>query len=204
MSVMEESALTPKQARGRESQRKILDATLDLLEDRHFEAMTIADIAAVAGMAVGNFYKRFKNKEALLPHLYAEYNRRFGVFAEAIQSLHTDDPWQQIVKETVAFFAANKGLIRALHLHSRLNPAVVPLGSTKAREGLYQALELLITKQGLNAGARNRRARMAALVMVSAITEAILYPDMTPFAASGLDGNQLVEGLTELLESYSA
>jgi hypothetical protein len=40
-------------------------------------------------------------------------------------------------------------------------------------------------------------------VMVSAITEAILYPDMTPAAASGLDGDQLVEGLSELLESDS-
>ena len=199
---MEEAALTPKQARSRESQRKILDATLALLEDRHFEAMTIADIAAVAGMAVGNFYKRFKNKEALLPHLYEEYNRRFGVFAGTIQFAQTENPWQQIVKGTVDFFTTNKGLIRALHLHSRLNPALVPQGSTEAREGLYQALEPLITKQGLDAGARNRRARMAALVMVSAITEAILYPDMTPASPSGLDGDLLVEGLSELLESY--
>ena len=201
--MMKEPASTPKQARSRESQRRILDATLVLLEDRHFEAMTISDITEVAGMAVGNFYKRFKNKEALLPHLYAEYDRRFAVFAEAMQFVQTDNPWQQIVKRTVAFFAANKGIIRALHLHSRLNPALVPQGSTKAREGLYQALEPLITKQGLDAGARNSRARMAALVMVSAITEAILYPDMTPAAASGLDGDLLVEGLSELLESYS-
>jgi len=200
---MDEPALTPKQARSRESQRKILDATLALLEDRHFEAMTIADIAEVAGMAVGNFYKRFKNKEALLPHLYAQYNRRFGVFAEAIRSVPTDDPWQQLVKGTVTFFVANKGLIRALHLHSRLNPALVPQGSTQARAGLYQALEKLITKQGLNAGARERRARMAAVVMISAITEAVLYPDMTPVAASGLNRNQLVKELSELLKSYS-
>ena len=60
--VMDEPALTPKQARSRESQRRILDATLALLEDRHFEDMTIADVAAAAGTAVGNFYKRFKNK----------------------------------------------------------------------------------------------------------------------------------------------
>jgi AcrR family transcriptional regulator len=200
---MDEPELTPKQARSRESQRRILDATLTLLKDRHFEDLTIADIAADAGMAVGNFYKRFKNKEALLPHLYAEYNRRFGVFAEAMQSQPTDDPWPQIVKETVIFFTTNKGLIRALHLHSRLNPRVVPEGSTTARKALYQALEPLITKPGLKAATRERRARLAALVMVTAITEAVLYPDMTPFAAAGLDRDQLVGELTELLESYS-
>jgi AcrR family transcriptional regulator len=203
-SRMDEPALTPKQARSRASQRKILDATLALLEDRHFEAMTIADIAEVAGMAVGNFYKRFKNKEALLPYLYTEYNRRFAVFAEAIHAMQADDPWQQLVKETVAFFAANKGLIRALHLYSRLNPALVPKGSTQARKSLYQAMEQLITQRGLDAAARKRRARMAAVVMVSAITEAILYPDMTPAAASGLNRKQLIEELAELLKRYSA
>ena len=200
---MEETALIPKQARGKESQRRILDATLSLLEDRHFEAMTIADIAEVAGMAVGNFYKRFKNKEALLPYLYAEYNRRFGEFAGAIQLGTARHPWKQIVKQTVAFFTANKGLIRALHLHSRLDPALVPEGSIQARRGLYLALRPLITKKGLNARSRERRARLAAHVMVSAIIEAILYPDMTPAAASGLDEGRLVEGLSEMLASYS-
>ena len=201
-TAMDESALTPKQARSRETQRKILDATLALLEDRHFEAMTIADIAEAADMAVGNFYKRFKNKEGLLPHLYAEYNRRFGDFAQEIQSVQTADPWQTLVKDTVAFFVANRGLIRALHLHSRLNPALVPPGSTKARQGLYQALETLISKPGLRADAQRRRARTAAVVMVSVITEAVLYPDMTPFAASGLTANQLAKETAELLKCY--
>lgn len=200
----DEPALAPKQARSRESRRRILDATLALLEDRHFEDMTVADVAAVAGMAVGNFYKRFRNKEALLPHLYAEYDRRFGVFAEGMRSSSTDSPWRQVVKGTVAFVTANRGLIRALHLHSRLNPAVVPPGSTEARAALYRSLEPLITRRGLSADARNRRARMAALVMVSAIIEAVLYPDMTPGAASGLGGDLLVDELSELLERYSA
>ena len=199
---MDETALTPKQARSRESQRRILDATLTLLEDRHFEAMTIAEIAEVAGMAVGNFYKRFKNKEALLPHLYAEYNRRFGVFSEKIQSGQTDDPWTHLVKQTVSFFAANRGLIRALHLHSRLNPELVPQGSTRVRGKVYDALETLITKKGLDVEARKRRARMAAIVIVSSITEAILYPDMTPFVAARLTRKQLIAELSEVLKSY--
>lgn len=200
---MEEPALIPKQARSAESQRRILEATLALLDDRHFEAMTIADIAAAADMAVGNFYKRFKNKEALLPHLYAEYNRRFGDFAAALQAVETDAPWHAIVEGTVDFYVSNKGLIRALHLHSRLKPAVVPQGSTETRGELYQALESLITKPGLNAAARKSRARVAAHVMVSAITEAILYPDMTPAAASGMHKDLLVDGLSELLERYT-
>ncbi|MEM7478459.1 MAG: TetR/AcrR family transcriptional regulator [Planctomycetota bacterium] len=199
---MDDSQLAPKQARSFKSQRKILDATLSLLEEQHFENVTIADIAASADMAVGNFYKRFKNKEALLPHLYAEYNLRFREFSETIQANPTDDPWLKIVSETVAFFEANKGIIRALHLHSRLNPTLVPIGSTTSRAGLYQSLEQLVTQIGLNSATRKRRARAAALVMVSTITEAILYPEMTPHAASGLSKRQLTRELVDVLKSY--
>ena len=199
---MDDPALTPKQQRSRESHRKILNATLTMLEDRHFESMTIADIADVAGMAVGNFYKRFKNKEALLPHLYDEYNRRFKLFADSFQDETNDTPWQHIVKSTVAFFVENKGLIRALHLHSRLNPELVPGGSTSDRKKLYKALEPLITKKGLDENARTRHARMAAVVLISSITEAILYPDMTPFVAASLNRKALIEELSNLLQSY--
>ena len=204
MTQMNDPELIPKQARSRESHRKILEATLALLEDRHFEAMTIADIAEVAGVAVGNFYKRFKNKEALLPHLYEEYNRRFGEFAEGVQSGKADDPWRHLVKETAAFFIANKGLIRALHLHSRLNEKLVPKGSSTARESLYQALEVLITTPGLDAASRKRRAGMAALTMVSVITEAVLYSNLTPAVASGLEVDQLIDELSNLLKRYSS
>ena len=199
---MDETPLMPKQARSRESQQRILEATLALLEDRHFESMTIADIAEHAEMAVGNFYKRFKNKEALLPHLYAEYNRRFASFAQEFQGAPSDDPWRIVVRGTVKFFVANRGLIRALHLHSRLNPALVPEGSTEDRAKLYHSLEPLVTQPGLSSRARQRRARLAALAMVSSITEAILYPDMTPGVATGLSQSQLVDELSGMLASY--
>lgn len=177
-------------------------ATLELLEERHFEAVTIADIAEEAGMAVGNFYKRFKNKEALLPHLYAEYNRRFSTFGAAFQQAATPDPWRHVVERTFDFFAANRGLIRALHLHSRLNQSLVPEGSTATRGGLYRALEPLVTRAGLNKDQREKCARMAALAMVSTLTEATVYPEMTPAAASNLKFEEVTEELIVLLKNY--
>ena len=200
---MDDSDLTPKQQRSRETKRRILDATLALLEDRHFEDLTIADIAQVAGMAVGNFYKRFKNKADLLPHLYSEYNRRFNSFAKKIQSKPDNEPWHQIVHGVVNFFFANKGLIRALHLHSRFNPKLVPDGNTDSRSQLYEALELLIDRPGMDSKTRKLRGRLVAVVMISTTTEAILYPDMTPAVASGIKKNQLIKELALVLRSYA-
>lgn len=44
---------------------------------------------------------------------------------------------------------------------------------------------------------------MAALVMVSVITESVPYPDMTPFAAARLSRRQLETEWVELLKRYS-
>lgn len=202
MGMTEQAILEPKQARGRAAQQRILDATLVLLGDRHFEALTIADIAAEAGMAVGNFYKRFKNKEALLPSLYAEYNRRFAAFAENQHRAESDDPWLAAVSQTVSFFQENRGLIRALHLHSRLKPDLVPEGSTESRGSLYRAMEGLVAKEGKSAEQRMQQARMAALMMVSSVTEAVIYPDMTPAVAANVSQDDLIAELTSALKAY--
>lgn len=196
--------LAPKQARSERTKQRILAATLELLSDRHFEAITIAEIASKADMAVGNFYKRFKNKEALLPHLYAEYNKRFQSFADHQRSPADAQPgWQQVISLTVSFFEENKGLIRALHLHSRLNPDVVPPGSDNQRAGLYHALLDLVSKQGLDAEAREKKARVASLIMVSSILEAVLYPDRTPAIATQVDRETLIDELTDALQEYT-
>lgn len=196
--------LAPKQARSERTRQRILAAALALLADKHFEAITIADIARKADMAVGNFYKRFKNKEALLPHLYEEYNRRFQAFAGRQRSPGAEEPgWRAVIGLTVAFFQENKGLIRALHLHSRLNPDLVPPGSDQERQGLYGAIVELVSKPGLSEDARQTKARMASLVMISSILEAVLYPDRTPAVAAQVGGETLVDELTELLEGYT-
>ncbi|NVJ99813.1 MAG: TetR/AcrR family transcriptional regulator [Alphaproteobacteria bacterium] len=197
------TVLEPKQARGHETRRKILDATLSLLEDRHFEALTIADIAARAGMAVGNFYKRFKNKEALLPPLYAEYNNRFAAFAGMQHSLQDADPWRAMVETTVGFFEENRGLIRALHLHSRLKPDLVPEGSTAARGSLYRAAEVLVSPDGITQEQRLLKARMAVLMMVSSTVEAVIYPEMTPAVAAAIGREDFVRELVQALKAYA-
>lgn len=195
--------LTPKQKRGFETQQRTLEATLKLLDDRHFEEMTIADIADAAGMAVGNFYKRFKNKEALLPHLYAEYNRRFADMADQMRTQESDDPWHTVVAGCVTFFRDNRGLIRALHLHSRLKPALVPEGNSQSRGSLYRALEGLVTRKTETFEERSLIARTAALMMISTITEAVVYPDMTPAVAAGIGQPELVDQLVAALKAYT-
>jgi len=62
----------PRQARSRESERRLLQAARELLVERGWDAITVAEIAGRAGLAVGAFYSRFASKEALFDHLEGE------------------------------------------------------------------------------------------------------------------------------------
>jgi len=62
----------PRQARSRESERRLLAAARELLTERAWDEIGVAEIAARAGLAVGAFYARFASKEALFAHLERE------------------------------------------------------------------------------------------------------------------------------------
>lgn len=61
------------QARSADTLDRILNATEELLVDREFDQITIAEIASHAGCAVGTVYGRVTNKERLLFCLHDRY-----------------------------------------------------------------------------------------------------------------------------------
>ena len=59
-------SLEPQQERSRESLRKLLKATTEVLGQRGLEGTTIPRIARHAGLTPGAVYRRFRDKDALL------------------------------------------------------------------------------------------------------------------------------------------
>ena len=77
---------TKKTARGVETRRAILDAALTAFRSKGFDATTMRDVAAAAGVALGGAYYYFPSKEALVLAYYDqtqdEHERMCGqVFA---------------------------------------------------------------------------------------------------------------------------
>src|SRR4051812_16000039 len=56
----------PSQARSQATMDRFVQATRDLLEERPFEEITVADIVGRAERTVGSFYARFEDKHAVL------------------------------------------------------------------------------------------------------------------------------------------
>jgi AcrR family transcriptional regulator len=56
-------SLPAKQDRARETRDRLLAAGFKLLKKKHFDELSVADIARAAGCAVGSFYLRFADKD---------------------------------------------------------------------------------------------------------------------------------------------
>lgn len=60
----------PKQARSKQTKEKIIQAAIQLFQERGFEKTTSNEIASAAGVSVGSFYVYFTDKRQLLLNIF--------------------------------------------------------------------------------------------------------------------------------------
>jgi AcrR family transcriptional regulator len=66
----------PSQARSQATMERFVRATRELLQERPFEDITVADIVTRAERTVGSFYARFEDKDAVLRLLLEQLDSR--------------------------------------------------------------------------------------------------------------------------------
>lgn len=69
---------TPKRQRGIERVAAILQASTTLILDKGYDAVTMTEIAASSGTAIGSLYRFFPSKEAVADALLRSYTERLG------------------------------------------------------------------------------------------------------------------------------
>jgi AcrR family transcriptional regulator len=60
----------PKQARSKQTREKIIQAAIQLFQERGYEKTTSNEIASAAGVSVGSFYVYFTDKRQLLLNIF--------------------------------------------------------------------------------------------------------------------------------------
>lgn len=124
---MSQGAKPTHQSRSRKTRDKLLNALEHLLKEKDFGNISVAEIAAKAGVSSASIYRRFDKKEGFIPVLFDLYIERLNEWAaspeaqldieglslrEALQAL-TSTAWRQIVEHA--------HMMRAIHLHGRNN-----------------------------------------------------------------------------------
>ncbi|MGZ4315849.1 MAG: TetR/AcrR family transcriptional regulator [Gaiellaceae bacterium] len=121
--MTETSVRPPKQKRSQQSLERVLDASLQLLEENGFEAFTIQDVSKRARVSVGAIYARFGNKESLLRVVHRQAMDSIrpehgGVAAADGQpAAQARDVVLEAVRAVAGIFRGHEGLLRAfMHL----------------------------------------------------------------------------------------
>ena len=201
------SVIPAKQIRSQDTQRKLMAAVHHCLQSKFFEHISIKELCDHAGVSVGTFYRRFKNKEALLPLLYQDFGSELTQWIEQLEQMPFKtlaDAMQEITLKTHDFFVANRSLFRTIHLNSRLHTDIVAGEALIDRRLLYSRIShiLLSFSDDINAIDKSAAANMVIFTMITALLDKVLYPDITPSVACELDSVALCDELTKMLLLY--
>ncbi|NRA29234.1 MAG: TetR/AcrR family transcriptional regulator [Parvularculaceae bacterium] len=206
MEKVADGIIPAKRKRGQETHDKLVAAAARLLEAETFETLSVADIAKEAGVAVGSFYRRFKTKEAMLPSLYQVYEddyRRF--WAEQLANPDVASPDQDVrirayLRHAFKMIDADRGIIRALHVHSRVAPQIVPDSSYPYRETRFDEIAKALYGVAHPSDQQTRIARQVSLVVTATLLETILYPERSPAIFAPMEHDELLEVLEAVVK----
>jgi AcrR family transcriptional regulator len=102
-----------------ETRQRILGAALSVFRERGFDAATMREIAAAAGVAVGAAYYYFDSKDALVMAFYGQAQDEMAPELETIlnESRTLEQRLRGIIGQKLTYFAPNRALVGALTAH---------------------------------------------------------------------------------------
>jgi AcrR family transcriptional regulator len=118
--MAEKKVLPAYQARSRESLRKLLEATTEVLGQHGVEGATIPRIAQHAGLTPGSVYRRFHDKDALLETAilgileHQEESMRTGMTPIATAQVSLAVFAEQVITGMVVTYRSKAALLRAM------------------------------------------------------------------------------------------
>lgn len=133
VSTEESLDLPPaQQARSRLTQQRILEAGTTLLEEGGTEALTVAAVAARAGVSVGSVYRRFGDKDRLIAALQHDMIDQFRADIIRRFAPRRADPAALVASAVAGLtetFEAHQCLMRVFITAGTADPAVAGVGS---------------------------------------------------------------------------
>jgi TetR/AcrR family transcriptional regulator, ethionamide resistance regulator len=173
----------------------IVAATLQLLTERRFDEITVADILAVANVARGSFYFYFESKYDVLAELVT---RAIDRGHQASQTWLTHDPTnrraavRQSIADGAGLWTDQAPVLRAIVENWRTDPRLTELWQSQMNgftEVTATAIESSLTGRGVDA-----RTLAAALTWLGERLYYLAAIDAPPFN----DQEELIDVLTHI------
>jgi AcrR family transcriptional regulator len=201
----------PKQERSRRTAERVLDALEELLREKSFEAITVRELLARSRTSAGSVYARFPAKDALLPVLYDRHDARVhaGVDAwmrdparERVGSLEARVA--ELAAQVVKDHRERRWFKRAVALHARTHPEMIPPDQRRRRERVHRAWqdELLRFRDRIGHPDPERAVAFGLFMLVSTCREKVVFGDAPLATSFKLTDAQLADELARALLAY--
>lgn len=200
-----------RQERSRAVVLALVEAGLDLLRDRSFDALSIADLCAAAGVTTGSFYARFESKEAFL-HAVQQL-----VVAESLRDmtarLRAERYAGMSLREFLGRLAANAVRWRRRHegfIRASLRAAQADVGAWSpmrelGREQVERVLPIILGMLGPSAGPSAADAVRFAFQILFGTLNNMTLVDPGPFGIHDeATPRMLAEAMARLIEAEAA
>ncbi|MEQ8433182.1 MAG: TetR/AcrR family transcriptional regulator [Oceanicaulis sp.] len=196
------------QARSKRTRDAIVAALDRLLKAKAFEHVTVAEIAAEAGVSVGAVYTRFENKDALIPVLFELYRQRLdeeaGIQAAAPAPHGLRETLRAAMAQAWTMMERHGHLMRAAHLYARLRPDLVGPEWEPLIEESRRSITAVIAhhRDEIRHPDLDLAAETLTYFLNTALIEAGLYPDLGPPLPASLQGGMLARELADYAWGY--
>ena len=168
----------------------------ELLRGGTFQDASVAEIAERAGVAVGSVYRRFENKDAMIPVLFDLYFDRWQAHREALERdpVNFDTGLRGALRQAAlrawGFMTREAHILRAVHLYGRLRPELASDEWERLRKESRASFQVLLDHFADEVRRRDldQAAEACAYFFNTAFIDRALYPDIGPAAGMKLDG----------------
>lgn len=194
----------PRQRRARETEHALLSAGRQLLAERDFAAVSVAQIAAACQVSVGAFYGRFRDKMAFFDALRASVMEESDASVARYMAEHRwqEAPTHQIIEKTLRFMVNgcrnNRGVIRASLKHATTHPEQWLPHQKNGQDLIERLVILLVPRLSGPAEDAELRVRFAMQMVFGTLVNAVLN-NPGPLA---LDDDRLPGEMARLVNSY--
>lgn len=194
----------PRQRRARETEQALLAAGRQLLAERDFAAVSVAQIAAACQVSVGAFYGRFRDKMAFFDALRSTVMEESDASVARYMAEHRwqEVPAHQIIEKSMRFLVNgcrnNRGVIRASLKHATANPEEWLPHQKNGEDIVERLVALLVPRLREPAADAELRVRFAMQMVFGMLVNAVLNnPGPLP-----LDDERLPGELTLMVTRY--
>lgn len=177
------TAQETKQARSERTLERILASAEELLHERDFDQLTMADLASHAGCAVGTLYGRIPNKESLLACLYQRLQETYEMRAAKLftdcGSLDLEGRVDGLSAVLVDVMVSTRGVNRAVTLHLWSCPHGDVHGFRRSSTASFKQAAAFLAECGNEIAHRNKReaCEFGLMTVASMAQDRIVFGD---------------------------